>query len=208
MGLRELIDAFSIERVLEKSSVFDVSKLEWLNGRYLAEKPAAELAPLVTARLMARGVEPAQLAGREGWFHHLLDLLKVRARTTDEIATQALGYLRDEPTWDEDAVRKHWGKDPAGTGQLLEALRQRFADSSWDAGALEAALRGLAEERGVGAGKLIHPLRVALTGQGASPGIFDVLVVLGKERSLARIDGGIRRLGSEGAFLDPPAGAD
>jgi glutamyl-tRNA synthetase len=88
-------------------------------------------------------------------------------------------------------VRSHW-KDRPTTADLLRAIGERLAAlHEWTAAAMEAALRALAEERGIAAGKLFQPLRVALTGLSASPGIFDVLLALGRERSLARIDAAV-----------------
>ena len=85
-------------------------------------------------------------------------------------------------------------KDPEAAVERLERLREAYTGASWDAETLETRLRALAEEMEVGAGKLIHPLRVALTGNMASPGIFDVLVLLGRERTDARISAGVERI--------------
>ena len=192
MTRAELVEAFSTERILKKSSVFDLEKLSWLNGRHLAETPTATLLTAVRRYASAKsGVDPARLDD-DAWLTALVDLLKIRARTVDEVAEQALPYLVDEVALDEQAVAKHWAKDPAAALQRLTAVRGLLADAEWTAHALEEGLRGLAETSGVGAGKLIHPLRVALTGQMASPGIFDVLLVLGRARSLERIDAGVQ----------------
>ena len=194
MTRQELVEAFSLERVQRKSAVFDVDKLQWLNGQHMGRKPTEEVVPLVIPHLQEHGVDPHVLEGREAWFHALVGLLKVRARTTGDLARQALPYLGDELAFDEDAVAKHWAKEPEATAERLERLSDRLAGASWDEASLEAALRGLSEEIGVGAGKLIHPLRVALTGQSASPGIFEVLVLLGRERALERVRRGVERV--------------
>ncbi|MFH1764871.1 MAG: glutamate--tRNA ligase, partial [Gemmatimonadota bacterium] len=85
------------------------------------------------------------------------------------------------------AVKKHWAKDPEGTAERLARLQESLAGAPWDQASLEEVSRRLAEEMEVGAGNLFQPLRLALTGSSASPGIFDVLVLLGRERSLDRI---------------------
>ena len=96
--------------------------------------------------------------------------------------------------YDAEAVAKGW-KDREATQTILNASRDALALApTWTTDALEPELRTLAERIGVGAGKIFQPLRVALTGVAASPGIFDVLVLLGRERSLARIDAALRRL--------------
>jgi glutamyl-tRNA synthetase len=186
----ELIAAFDMVRINKKSAVFDTSKLQWLNGQHIARRTALELAPLVVESLAAAGftqhVDPAYL-------HRVIDLLKTRARNLDDIAMHARPYIESEFQYDADAVAKHW-KDP-DTPQRLEAIATALAGvSPWQADALESRLRVLAEELGVGAGKLIHPLRVALLGTAVSPGIFDVAVVLGKDAVLARIDRALTEL--------------
>ena len=96
-------------------------------------------------------------------------------------------FVLDDPPLDEAAAAKHWFKDPEAVRARLSALHARLDATEWSESALETALRELAEELGVGAGKLIHPLRVAVTGQGNSPGIFEVLVLLGRARVRERL---------------------
>ncbi len=194
MGRDELVEAFTPERILKKSAVFDVEKLQWLNGRHLAETPTEPLVRRLRERLAEEEGVRSDLVGSDAWMAHLVDLLKVRARTVDDIAAQARPYVLDGVDYDPEAVAKHW-KDPRTASERLAALAERLAEAPWDETALEDTLRALADDLGIGAGKLIHPLRVALTGQRASPGIFDVLVLLGRERSLERLANGK-------AFLD------
>lgn len=185
----ELVARFSLERVLKKSSVFDSDKLGWLNGRHLMRIPGAELQPLVFEELgeLRRAAEE-RTALDPHWFTGLLELLKPRARSIRDLVEQARPFLLDKAVYDSEAVAKHWEKDPAGTAAHLEALRECFQKIPWEEGSLEEALRELAQDRGVGAGKLIHPLRVALTGQAVSPGIFEVLVFMGRPRALSRLE--------------------
>ena len=195
MSADELIERFTLDRINKKSAVFDRDKLEWLNGRYLADAPAEALAPGITDRLVAMGVDAPELARREEWLLALIDLLKTRARTVNEIAEQARVYLVDDLEYEEKAVKKHWAKKPDEVLERLRRLREVYGElEAWELEPLEDALRGLADELDVGAGKVIHPLRLALTGSSASPGIFQVLMAIGKERSLQRIDEGIRRV--------------
>lgn len=191
MARTELVEAFTPERILKKSSVFDLEKLSWLNGRHLAETPTDALLPAVRRRLEAVPDVDAGRVSDDAWMTHLVDLLKVRARTLDEVGEQAVAYVTEAFPFDEKAVAKHWGKEPEAALERLTAVRSALDEAEWTLEALEDALRGRAESLGVGAGKLIHPLRVALTGQTASPGIFDVLVLLGRERALRRVDAGM-----------------
>jgi glutamyl-tRNA synthetase len=197
MTLDQLIHAFSADGLLKKASVFDVKKLEWMNGQHLARLPIADVDARVTPLVVAAGLARAEeLATRRDWWHFLLELLRVRARVLDEIVTQARPYLTDDFAYEPDAVAKHW-KVPAETRTHLAALRDALASlPAWEAAPMEESLRALAESRGIGAGKLLQPLRVALIGSAASPGIFEVMVVLGRERTLTRIERAERHLAS------------
>jgi glutamyl-tRNA synthetase len=126
----------------------------------------------------------------------LLDLLRVRSRTIDDIVRQAGPYFLEDIEYDATAVAKNW-KDPAEASDLLRATREALSSTSaWEAGPIEAALRGLAESRSVSAGKIFQPLRVALTGLTVSPGIFEMLLQMGRELSLKRIDRALAALAS------------
>ncbi|MBV9108424.1 MAG: glutamate--tRNA ligase [Gemmatimonadetes bacterium] len=190
----ELVQAFSLERINKKAAVFDTEKLLWMNGQYLAKKSAEELLPLVAPQLVADGLVPqAEVDARSPRVLALVDALKVRSRSTLELAPQAKPLLADTVEYDEAAVAKHW-KDPA-TAERLRAVRDLLATlDPWTPEAIEPALRQAAENAGVGFGKVAQPLRVALTGSAASPGIDQVLWIMGRERALGRIDAALGRL--------------
>lgn len=194
MTTGEMISLFSTDGLLRKAAVFDPKKLEWMNGQHLSMTPAADLEPLVTPLVVEGGLTSAgDLAARRDWWLRLLDLLRVRARTTHDMARQAAPYLAATIEYDHEAVAKHW-RDAAGAAAILSAVRARLVGTDWDAASMEEALRQLAAEQGLSGGKVFQPLRVALVGQLASPGIFDVLLVLGRERSLARLDAALEWL--------------
>ena len=195
MTVPQMIDLFSTEGLSKNAAIFDTKKLEWMNGQHLGMMSADELLPLVVHDIVEAGLgTESELASRRDWLRALIDLLKVRARTIDDIVRQAAPYLRESVEYDGEAVAKQW-KDRSATRDTLEATRNALgAVTAWTLEATEASLRTLAESRGLTAGKIFQPLRVALTGVSASPGIFDVLVVLGKDRSLARIDQAIEYL--------------
>jgi glutamyl-tRNA synthetase len=189
MALDEMISLFSVDGLQKKAAVFDTKKLEWMNGQHLSLTPAAELEPRVTPDIIAAGLGSTEtLAARRDWYLSLLELLKVRARTVHDIVRQAIPYFSGPIAYDEEAVVKQW-KDRHGSSETLSTVRARLAElPSWDAPAMEHALRSLAEERGVAAGKVFQPLRLALTGMTVSPGIFDVLLTMGRDLALRRID--------------------
>lgn len=188
MTLEELVAAFSTDHLLRKAAVFDPKKLEWMNGQHLSKIPLGELEPRVTPLLVAAGLTTAEaLADRREWYFALLDLLRVRSRLLDDIVRQAGPYFLDEIEYDAEAVAKQW-KEPVVVLALLTATRESLAAlEPWEPTAMEESLRALAETKGVGGGKIFQPLRVALTGLGVSPGIFDVMIALGRERTAARI---------------------
>lgn len=193
----ELVDAFSVERILKKSSVFDAEKLSWLNGKHLAARPVDELIGEIRDRLTGtEGVDADFLAGSAA-MEAIVELLVPRSRTLEDLAQQTIPFVREPVAYEEGAVAKHWAKNPEATRDILARLRQELAGvEAWDAASVEGPVRGVAETLGVGAGKVIHPLRVALLGQASSPGIFDVLAVLGRARVLSRIDQGLQHVPS------------
>ena len=188
MTMAEMIEWFSEDGLLKKAAVFDTKKLEWMNGQHLSRIALDDLVPRVTPAIVAAGLTTdEELADRRDWYRSLLDLLRVRARTIDDVVRQARPYFQDLIAYDTEAVAKHWSERHA-TRALFVATREALAAlPEWAPEAMEESLRKLAESRGVSGGKLFQPLRLALTGLGVSPGIFDVLVALGRSKSIARI---------------------
>jgi glutamyl-tRNA synthetase len=189
MGMDEMVQLFSLDRINKKSAVFDVEKLMWMNGQHLMRTPAAQLLPLVVPTLVAEGlIGEAEAEERRDWLEALVDLLKPRSRATFDIPAQAVMFLRDPAEYEEAAVAKHW-KDRADTARRLAEVRDALAAvEPWEPAGLDAALRQAAEAAGLGFGKLVHPLRLAVTGQAVSPPIDAVLALLGRDATLRRID--------------------
>jgi glutamyl-tRNA synthetase len=199
MTLDEMVELFSADGLQKKAAIFDPKKLEWMNGQHLSRTPAVELEPVITPLALEAGLASAtELAERHDWYLTLIDLLRVRARTVHDIVRQAAPYFTAEVPYEDQAVRQDW-KDAAAASDVLRATRERLSTvEAWTSDALERTLRGLAEERGVAPGKIFQPLRVALTGMSASPGIFEVLGVMGRELALRRLDNALRWLDDGG----------
>src|SRR5256714_52975 len=195
MTIPEMIELFSVDGLQKKAAIFDPKKLEWMNGQHLSMVSLEELEPRVTPRIVeARLATEEELVERRDWYLRLLDLLRVRSRTIDDIVNQARPYFLDDIEYDPVAVAKNW-KDPGEAASLLSETRTALATvAPWDAATLEASLRALAEKRGIAAGKIFQPLRVALTGLTVSPGIFEMLVQMGQSLSLKRIDKALQKL--------------
>ena len=184
----DLVERFSLERVLRKGSVFDPAKLFWMNGQYIASMAPGELTAALRDALGRDGIAPGDIGLGEEAFARMAAALAPRSRTFTEMAGLSRPYIGPVRDYDPKATRKNWYRDPAATAGVLSAVHDRLAATPWEPEALESELRALAGELGVGAGKVFQPLRVALTGVAASPGIFDVLLILGRERSLARVE--------------------
>jgi glutamyl-tRNA synthetase len=168
---------FDIAHVGKSPSRFDLAKLQNLNGHYLREADDARLAGLVAGKL-GGGADSALLT-------RAMPVLKVRARDVDELTASAAFLFASRPlTLDVKAEALLTADAKALLGRIHLQLG---GENDWTTGALEASLKAMAEALGLGLGKLAQPLRAALTGQTTSPGIFDVLVLLGREECLARI---------------------
>jgi glutamyl/glutaminyl-tRNA synthetase len=156
MSMQEMTDLFSADGLLKKAAVFDPKKLEWMNGQHMSLASArgsrAARFPLAVA---AGFTTAAELKERREWWLTLLDLLRVRARTTHDIVRQAATYFSETVRYDDDAVAKHW-KDRAASASTLEAVRRRLENTEWNAEALEQSLRVLAEELQTSSGKVFH----------------------------------------------------
>ena len=174
----EAIKLFDLSGVGKSPSRFDMKKLENLNGHYIREADDARLAKLVAPHLA--GEVDLELLTKA------MPVLKVRAKNIFEIAEGA-GFL---------FAKRPLEMTEMATELLDQEARQRLGaistvlarQNSWTIEALEATTKALAEEQGMGLGKLAQPMRAALTGTTTSPGIFDVLVLLGREEALARLD--------------------
>ena len=201
-----LIAAFGFDGVGKSGAVFDLTKLEWLNGQFIDDLSKAALVGEVRPHLERAGLwSEDYLGARAAWLGAVLALLQPRCRTLATFAGEGRPFLdpTDDLEYEDKPARKHLtGDDVTG---LLSALRERFATSEpWAPEPLESNLRTLADERGVSAGKLIHPARLAVTGRGSSPGLFEVLELLGRKRTLARMD---RLIGLLEAGVVPPPDA-
>jgi len=179
---------FDLRDVNKAPAVFDPEKLLWMNGQYLMRMTADQIYPHLVPFL---GENPRPLDE----LRTIIELHKMRVRTLRELADQMTIYFVDDDAleYEAETVKKHIKGDDLGT--RLSALHDTLTSTDpFDVVASETALRKLAETQGVSAAKLIHPLRLALTGRGASPPIFDVAVVLGKDRTLRRLRRLIERL--------------
>jgi glutamyl-tRNA synthetase/nondiscriminating glutamyl-tRNA synthetase len=187
-SVEEMISRFSLDKVSKGSPVFDLNKLEWLNGQLISQMSAEELAPLVKEELKHVSLWREEFEEKKGkdWYYRLIDLLKERSRTIKDFAGAARPFLCQDIIHDPAGVDKFLRDDRLEV--LLPKLGEDFkALKEFSAEGTEKALRQRAEKEGVKAALLIHALRMLVVGQPVSPGIFDVLEVVGKNKTLERM---------------------
>jgi len=188
--MNELIQAFSIGRVLKTSAVFDLTKLEWMNGQYLNHLPVAQVLPLIAQPLNALGVDPTAFSPDR--VYRSIAAIRSRCRTTLELAKRvavrldARHVVKDDPK-----ARQLIAKSPDEFRTMLGALRDRLSAlpaSAWEPAPLEAELRGLAQRLGVAVGAVMQPARVALTGETVSEPVNELLAAVGRDETLRRLE--------------------
>jgi glutamyl-tRNA synthetase len=182
-----LIESFDLGGISGGGAVFNPEKLDWFNQQHIQRLAPDEVARRVQPALAAAGLWHEDLVGdRHAWFFAVLELLKPRVKKIGDIVEVGRFFFVDLPEYDRSAVEKHLR--PAGIADRLRAVDEAFAAlSSFDPASTEAALRTVADATGVKAAALIHAVRVAVTGRTASPGLFDVLSLLGRERTHTRL---------------------
>jgi glutamyl-tRNA synthetase len=184
----ELVEKFSLERVSRSPAVFDDHKLSWMNGHYIRELETDELTRL-TARLMREQGLPGADDPR---LSRAVAAVKDKVSTLGEIP-RLIGFAFAELQIDPKAWEKVMTKDGA-KGTLERARAALAAADRFDEPGIERALRGVVEETGAKPGAVFQPVRVAITGNTVSAGIFESLALLGRDESLARIDAALARL--------------
>src|SRR5256885_8693881 len=186
MTLDEMIQLFSFAGIQQKAAIFDMTKLEWMNGQYLSMTPAEELYPLVAPQLEKLGVN-----GNREAVLKAIAAVKTRSRTTLDVARQVAARLDAKHVVFDDKAKKEIAEDPAAYKASLEASLAVLKAADWTPEALERTLRALAEQQGVAAGKIFQPIRIALTGGTVSEPGNQLLDVVGKEVALLRLGGGV-----------------
>jgi glutamyl-tRNA synthetase len=184
----ELIARFTLEGISGGNAVFNPEKLEWFNQQHIMRLTTDAIVARLRGDLEAAGLwREAFDADDRAWLERVIELLKPRAHRFSDFLTQIRPFIADRVELDPVAAAKHL------TGPELPALLGAWRDelalvSPFDAATIEVALRALAVARGIKAGALIHATRVAVVGQAASPGLFEVLELVGRDRVVSRID--------------------
>ncbi len=182
---QELIEKFSLENVGKAPSVFNPEKLLWLNHHYIQQADPDRIAALVLDLLKKDGIVAPGREPDPAWLRRLVTLLTERSHTLVEMKSAAVPFIADNITVDDKARAKHLTPDVA---PLLNELSKRLKSiDSFTHTEVEKVFSAIVTEQGIKLGKLAQPVRVSLTGGTVSPGIFDVIEVMGKEKTLKRI---------------------
>ena len=186
-SLEEMAEAFSLERINKSAAVFDLDKLTHINFLHLREMPADKLSAELAPYFQAAGLdqpEPERMAA-------IIEVMKERAHVYPDYV-EGCRYFYEAPTeYDAATVKKRWKED---SPILLKAYRDRLAECDWTVEAMEAELRSVTEAAGAGAERLIHPVRLAVSGVGGGPGLFELLHIVGRDECLRRIDRALETL--------------
>lgn len=190
----EAIAAFDLQDVSSNPAVFDPEKLAWMNGEYIRALATDQFLQVVQPYVEAavgRPLDPIE------WkrFESVADLVQERTRFLPEAGEQVVFLFEDFDDYDAASWEKVMTKE--GVTEIITEARQRLVGiNDWKAGAIESVLRVMLEEMGIGTGKGLQPLRVAVTGSSVSPPLFESMAALGKEKTLERLARAVRRLPS------------
>jgi glutamyl-tRNA synthetase len=176
----ELIQRFTLDGISGGNAVFNTDKLDWFNHQHLNRLADEEL----IARLRVLGLG-SWVLGPDARTHAILELLRPRAKRLTDYPDQLRPFFEDPRDYDAEAVKKHLSTP--GTKEHLLALRDAYENAEWTEAPLEKTLRDLADARTVKAGALIQGTRIAITGRMVSPGLFEMLVLLGRETVMRRL---------------------
>jgi glutamyl-tRNA synthetase len=183
----ELVAAFTLDGISSSNAVFNPEKLEWFNSQHIARLGGDEITSRLEPALRELGCWSDDLRGaRREWFHQVIELLKPRAKKLRDLAEHGRSFFLEPDGYEEAAVKKHLSA-PGLAGQLAAWSEALATVEPFTPAAIEGALRASAAAQGIKAAVLIHATRIALTGQGVSPSLFDVAALVGRDRTAARV---------------------
>ena len=183
--IQEMIEHFSLDNVNAAAAIYDQDKLMWTNSHYLRSIPPAEIALRLEPFLKELGVQEAFSRLPDTTRTSIVESLQPRTRTLLEMSQGAEFYLVEEPAYDEKASNKFLKKDAL---PLLEEITDSLTEQEdYGEEELEALFQDFVQERSIKLGKAAMPVRIALTGSNVSPGLFEIIAILGKEKVLARL---------------------
>ncbi len=188
--MNELIEKFSLERVNKAGAVFDLSKLNWLNAEHLRKKTDEKILPMLKEEISHSSLANDQYT--DDYLLKIIAAMKERVSFVHEYLTKSPYFFEAPKEYEQSSIAKNWlPETPNHLMKLHDAFAQLDNPSKED---FENALAKISEDLDVGKGKLIHPLRLAVSGMSTGPGMFDLLAILGKEETLKRINAAIEKI--------------
>ncbi|MCX7875385.1 MAG: glutamate--tRNA ligase [Melioribacteraceae bacterium] len=188
--MNELIEKFSLERVNKAGAVFDLQKLNWLNAEHLRKIDNIELLKMLKVYLET--TQYSKLNYDDEKLLSIIEAMKERVSFIHEFVDNCKYFYEEPSEYDIKSIEKNWKEDsPSLLIKFKEQIEKLNNPQKED---FEIAFNKVVEELNIGKGKLIHPLRLALTGQSTGPGMFDILIILGKEEIISRIDKAIKTI--------------
>ena len=185
ISIQEMIEKFTLKRVNKTSAQFNNTKLDWMNGQYIKNTPIKHLTTAVKVFFEKAGIDLTKTSPE--WLSNLVTLYHERFKTFQDLLNQTRFFFTDTIEYDQAAVDKFLKKE--GICELLKEVHSVISlIDNFDKKHLEDSLRVLTTRVGVGFSKLAQPMRVAITGKSVSAGIFETMELLGKERTLNRLD--------------------
>jgi glutamyl-tRNA synthetase len=188
MDMDEILGSFSIKNVSKKSSLFDEAKLQWINAHYIRSCEVEKIYPDVKSYLISKNIITEQnIENEKDYILSVIHLMKDRVKTLTDFVEEGIYFFCDPTEFDQKGIKKFLKLSDIWN-VIAEYATQLMDQSRYDQESIEKQLREFADEKGISAAKIIHPLRLALTGKTASPGIFELMYLLGKEAVLRRIN--------------------
>lgn len=186
-SLDELISLFSIEGIVNHPVIFDIQKLEWMNGEYIRMCNIDRLAQLCLPYLQSSGLVSENLSHEEiNYVRDVTALVQERLKVLSDVTTATSFFFQEEPPYDEKGVYKWLKRDY--TADFLDKLACRIEQLvEFTVESVEGVVREVGRELGLSGGDVVHPVRMAVTGRTAGPGLFETMVVLGRQRVLHRL---------------------
>ncbi len=194
MPREKLIEAFTVERINTSPGVFDIEKLDWMNGEYIRRMSVEQLAERLRPLMSDWGWLDADY--QQEYVVEVVRLMQERLKKLAEMREKADFFFEEPTEYDPKGVKKSFKGDDII--ERLTAARDALGECDWTLEGIENAIRSTAERLDVGAGKIIHPLRLAVSGLTAGPGLFEMLHLLGREKVIGRVEKAIEWLKSNG----------
>jgi nondiscriminating glutamyl-tRNA synthetase len=188
LDLPEAARQFGIQDMNDVQAKFDIQKLKWMNGEYIMKAPTLRLLPLLRDQLARDGFDSMRVD--DGRLAAIVDAYKIRIKTLREFGPMTDFFFRDDFIVDEEARAKYLG--PAESRDNLAEFARRLEPlPAFTHEAIEAVCRSLAEERSLKAAGIIHPTRIAVSGKSKGAGLFEIMEMLGRDVTLARMKGAV-----------------